>query len=765
MSRNRWIAPAGLLLAAQGALAAPGLPEPDGGMVARVDIVGALPFADAAVDADRLPYALQSLDREALRDSQGGNLAQTMARKLNGLTLNEIIGSPFQVDLSYRGFRASPLLGTSQGLSVYLDGVRINEAFGDVVNWDMLPEAAIGRLALVPGSNPLYGLNTLGGAIALETKSGLSDPGAEIGVSAGSYGRRRVDLAWGANDGAWHGFVAATLFDEDGWRRHSAGHLANGLVKLGRKGRSTDWSATLTGGRSRMLGNGLLPDALYQADRRAVYTHPDRSGNRLAQGALQLSHRLGPAMELKATAYLRDSRRDTVGGDGGDEYGDYVEDCADGFGADGTSAEPDECAFTRADGAALHPASLNTTATRQRGSGASLNLQRRAGEDVFDLGATFDRSRVRYAQFEQEGWFTGTRGVEADPDEEIEPASSVTGSARAASAYAAATLALGSTTGLAVSARFNRARVSNTIVTEDGPKPHESFTYARLNPALGITHTRGGLTWFANAAQSNRVPTVIELGCADPEEPCRLPVGLQSDPYLKQVVSRTVELGLRGDGFSAALFRTVNRDDILFGRAGISRAGYFSNFDRTVHQGAELSWSFRKGGLFLRADYSYLDAAYGAAGVLFTGARSVQVRDGTRIAGLPRHTLKLALEWQANENVILGAGLRAQSRMASQGNEDGLVDDEGETRGDWSIAGHAVLDLHAGWTPAPGWQLFARVGNALDRRHESFGALAVDLFPGGRLLQPHAGAVDPRITRFVAPGAPRTLAAGLRYRF
>ncbi|SFD94855.1 TonB-dependent receptor [Massilia yuzhufengensis] len=758
---NRWVGPVGLLLATQGVAAA----GPEGAALARVEIVGVLPFADAGIEADRLPYALQSLDREALRDGQGGNLVETMARKLNGVTVNEITGSPFQVDLSYRGFRASPLLGTSQGLSVYLDGVRINEGFGDVVNWDMVPEAAIGRLALVPGSNPLYGLNTLGGAIALETRSGLTDPGADLAVTAGSHGRRRVDLAYGANRDGWHGFVAATLFDEEGWRRHSAGHLANALVKLGRKGSATDWSATLSGGRSRLLGNGLLPDGLYDDDRRAVYTYPDRSSNRVAQGSLRLTHRLRPGMEINALAYVRDSRRDTVGGDVGDAYADYVEDCADGFEANGEPEDRDECGFERDDGEALHPASLNTTATRQRGSGASINLHRRAGANAFDVGATLDRSRVRFAQFEQEAFFTPSRGVDANPEEEIEPASSVTGSARMASAYAAATLGLGRGTDLTLSARFNRARVGNTLVTEDGPKPHESFTYSRLNPSIGLTHARGGLTWFANAAQSNRVPTVIELGCADPAEPCRLPVGLQSDPYLKQVVSRTVEAGVRSEGFGATVFRTVNRDDILFGRAGATRAGYFSNFERTVHQGAELDWSFRKGGLFLKAGYSYLDATYGAPGTLFTGARSVRVDSGTRIAGLPRHTLKLNLDWEFRQGLVLGAELRALSRMASQGNEDGRVDDEGDASGDWGIAGHALLNLHANWTPAPGWQVFARIGNALDRRHESFGALAVDLFPGGRLLQPHTGAVDPEITRFVAPGAPRTLAAGLRYRF
>jgi len=109
---------------------------------------------------------------------------------LLGVTVNEVQGSPFQVDVNYRGQRLSPLLGTAQGLSLYLDGMRLNQPFGDVVNWNLLPEAAISGLALVPGSNPLYGLNTLGGALVLTTKSGLSHPGTTADVSFGSAGRK-----------------------------------------------------------------------------------------------------------------------------------------------------------------------------------------------------------------------------------------------------------------------------------------------------------------------------------------------------------------------------------------------------------------------------------------------------------------------------------------------------------------------------------------------------------------------------------------------
>jgi hypothetical protein len=497
----------GALLLALGRTAAAPAPAPDDlpeAQIARVEVVGVVPFAESGGDPRLLPYAVQSLDRDALRGAQGANLLEAMARRLHGVNRNEIAGSPFQADLTYHGFRASPILGTGQGLSVYLDGVRVNEPFGDVVNWDMLPEAALKRVWLVSGSNPLYGLNTLGGAIALETRSGRTDPGFEGAFSVGEHGRRRADLAYGMRgaDG-WHGFAAATLFDEDGWRAQSAGHLGNLFLKAGREGRDTDWQVTLLGGRSRMLGNGLVPSyrdddgerepGLYEADRRAVYTFPDRTRNRLLQGAFRLTHRLAQHSELTASAYARNSRRDTVGGDVGDAYADYALDCAGGFLAGGSPVEPSDCGFTRAQGAALHPASLNTTSTRQIGRGASIDLARKQGAHRFNLGATWDRSRVDFAQYEQEAFFTDARGVVADPEEERAPASSVTGTTRALGVYAAATLALAPATHVTASARYNHARVANTLTTEDGPRAPEAFAYRRLNPALGITHVRAGM--------------------------------------------------------------------------------------------------------------------------------------------------------------------------------------------------------------------------------------------------------------------------------
>ncbi|MES2324632.1 MAG: TonB-dependent receptor [Pseudomonadota bacterium] len=697
-------------------------------MLAVVEIVGAAPVPGLGIDRRLLPYPVQAAGENQLARSRSDSLADFMARNLSGVNVNEVSGSLYQNDISYRGFRASPVLGTAQGMSVYLDGVRVNEPFGDVINWDMVPEAAIGNVLLVPGSNPMYGLNTLGGALALTTRSGLEQQGLEAELSAGSAGRRRFDVSHGARQASgWHSFVAATLFDDAGWRDHSAGRIGNLFAKAGHSGARGDWHVSLLAGRSTLRGNGLLPDSLYQQDRRAVFTFPDLTRNRLVQGTFHGRHRFDGDTELAGVAYARSSRRATVNGDVGD---------ADGEGE------------------------FNTTSTRQHSHGASTNLSLHRRAHRIDLGVTVDRSEVAFAQFEQAGILTPERGVVPDPRARIAPASSVAGSSRAFGLYAADTWTVAPAMHVTASARYNHARVNNTLTSARGPQPAESFSYARLNPSIGfVREYSAGPDLFANLARNNRVPTVIELGCADPEQPCQLPVGLQSDPYLKQVVASTAEAGLRWQHGVLSLYRTVNRDDILFLSSGRTRLGYFSNFGRTRHQGLDASHTVVAGALAFRASYSFLQAEYDADGDLFTGVRTVRIAKGSRIAGLPKHTVKLSADWKLSRTLALGADAQAMSSLGTQGNEDGLLADpeagEAPHTADLRVRGYGLVNLRASWKPVAGWELHGRVNNVLNRRHETFGAVS-----------PNPLSADSASNvRFVAPGAPRSVTLGARYRF
>ena len=771
-----------LLGLAGAALAAPALAQTDPPMPV-VEVVGTTPLPGIGIDRKLLPYPVQTAEHTQAR---AGNLSEYMAQHLTGVNVNEVQGSPFQNDLTFRGYRASSLLGAPQGMSVFLDGVRINEGFGDVINWDMLPEAAIAGVMLVPGANPTYGLNSLGGALAFRTKSGRTDPGFEADVSLGSFGRKRIDLAYGRQfEDGWHAFIAGTRFAEDGWRDYSNGRLGNVFLKFGRKVGRDNWDLSLLQGSSTLVGNGLLPDELYESDRRTVYTHPDRSRNRVTQLALNAEHWLDSSTVVSALVFGRKSRRSTVNGDIHPGYESYVEACEDGFDADGVPFEDDECVdddgnpLTRDAALGLAPGVLNQTRTRQTSYGFGLNLSRDVGIHKLSFGASADRSRVRYDQTTEDAGFDDSRGAVAFPGAEPELDAAVRGHAWNAALYASDTMSLSGTTHLTASARYNVAKVTNTLTNENGVQPTESFRYTKLNPALGIVHQLGsGWALFANLAQNTRVPTVIELGCADPEQPCALPTGLQADPFLEQVTSRTIEGGLRleenGSGgargtLSASVYQSINRDDILFLRAGATQLGYFDNFERTRHRGIDLSARRELGPFAARLGYSYLEATYDAHGSLFAGERTVQVTPGTRIAGLPRHTVKLGLDWRPSAQWMLGADLVAVSRLVTQGNEDGLLedpeDDEPLATGDAGIAGHALLTLRATYKPSRQMEFYARINNALNRRYESYGVLAENLFPDGQLAQPALGTEEAQDARFVAPGAPRSVSIGMNYRF
>ncbi|WP_047128078.1 TonB-dependent receptor [Xanthomonas arboricola] len=746
--------------------------------------VTATPIPGTTIDAAQLPYMVQSATNSELSRARSNNLGDLLQRRFVGVDGNDVQGSAFQNDLTFHGFRASALPGASQGVSVYLDGVRFNEPFADIVSWDMLPESAINAVTLMPGSNPLFGPNTLGGAVVLSTASGLTSPGVQGELSIGSGARKRLDASYGlASQDGWHGFVAVTGFDENGWRDASEGRLGTVFGKVGKQGEQTDWSLSVLHGRSRLIGNGLLPDTrytddgpepgLYRADRRAVYTSPDLTRNRNTLFTAQLDHRFTADTALHALAYARVGRRDTVNGDIGEDYEEFVEECASGYAADGSALDAD-CDVARVDADALPTGALNTTQMRQEAQGLAVNLSSQRGAHALSTGVTFDRGHVRYQQFARDGWVQPDRSVAADPDAERAFFSGVRGSTKTLGVFVADTWALGAATHLSAAVRWNRVVVDNILSTaDDGDRPRERFVYAKANPSLGLTRRLdSGLTLYGSVAQNSRAPTAIELGCADPTQPCRLPTGLQADPRLEQIVSRTYELGARwapsaDSNASLSVYRADNRDDILFLRAPDTQLGYFDNVGRTRYQGADLALRLRSGDWQWSAGYSFLDATYRSDGELLSGERVIALRPGLRIAALPRHNLKLGVEWQ-HDALTLGAGVRAVAGRVASGNEDGQVDnaDDGEPapeRIDIGTAGYALVDLQARWQLGARLSLFARIDNVFNRRYATYAAVAEDVFPDGALARPQDAPVETGPARFLAPGVPRQYLIGIRW--
>ncbi len=677
---------------------------------------------------------------------------------------SDIQGSPYQAELNYRGYCASSLLGAAQGLAVFLDGVRINEPFGDVVLWDLVPEFALRSVTVVPGANPAFGLNALGGAIALETADGLNATGTRTQLSGGSFGRRRVELSSGQRWGeGWHSYVGVSHFAERGWREHSPGEVSQLFAKLGQAGDRFSWHATVLGARSHLTGNGLVPaytlengvreESLYEVSPRAIYTYPDPSGNRLLHLSLHAQGELG-GTRVQALAYTRGGRRQSVNSD-------LIE-----------TIDPATPQIT---------ASLNSTSTQQRASGVAASVAARSGAHQWQVGVNADSARTHFEQFEQEASFDSQRGA-VPGAEGAELSVRVAGRSQQWGVYATDTWSLPSTAGwnrhLTATLRANQARVSNALETVYDPtgaltaQPEESYRYRSLNPALGLVQELGGAAgggWavFGNLARNTRVPTVIELGCANPAEPCRLPVGLQSDPYLAQVRSTSAEAGGRWrepgvanpQSLELSVHRTDNHNDIVFGSTSANgQLGYFRNFPRTRHQGAEITWAGRSSALEWSLALAWLRATYEAADTLRQGPRNVAVEPGTPMAGLPKAQAKLALDWRATPTLTLGLDAQWIGARGVQGNEDGRVEDGAPVQPLLHTDAYRLLDLRASWRPQAGIEWFARVRNLLDQRYENVGAIGRTRFDAQGSFN-----AEGQTAVFVGPGAPRSLQAGLRW--
>ena len=281
-----------------------------------VTIVGTMPIPGMSQPLSEIASAVQTANSKDLADSQALDLSSFMNQRLGGVYVNEVQGNPHQMDVNYRGFTASPLLGTPQGLSVYMDGVRMNQPFGDVVSWDLIPRSAIHNMTLMPGSNPLFGLNTLGGALSVQTKSGLNSPGTSVQTTVGSSQRRSVELEHGGrNDKGLHWFVTGNVFNEEGWREASPSRVRQAFGKLGWKDGATDVALTLSHANNALTGNGMQEERMLANDYRSVYTKPDETKNRSTLLNLTGKHTLNDNTLVAANAYYRTIRTSTLNGD------------------------------------------------------------------------------------------------------------------------------------------------------------------------------------------------------------------------------------------------------------------------------------------------------------------------------------------------------------------------------------------------------------------------------------------------------------------
>lgn len=746
-----------------------------------VEVIGVTPTHGVGLPESVIPYNIQSSTDADLQRTQSLDLTDYMKRNLGSLIVNDAQNNPLQPDIQFRGFTASPLLGLPQGLSIYQNSVRVNEVLGDTINWDIIPESSIASINLIGGANPLFGLNTLGGAISITTKNGFTHPGHSLEIYGGSFERIVTTAESGANNGRWGYYGTISYFDEDGWRDASESDALNLFTSFSfRDGTTTSLDLNFNYADTNLIGNQASPVELLSRDRDAVFTSPDITENSLLFADLEGQHWLNDLTLLSGNIFYRANDTDSFGGDGTEfelcnapnatllcEEDDLTTPIED---QNGNTIVGD----LDGDGESDLNAINNISQRDQRNFGGSFqttflhNIFNRGNQ--FIAGAAYSQgfaeffSNVEIASLNTDRRTLGTGLFVPDEGTFIDTQT------RSWSFYMTDTISITDKLDFTVSARYNNTGVKITDkggdsnLTDPAPRLAGEHDYQRINPAAGFTYAfNPQASGYFSYSESNRAPTPIELACADPNAPCNLPNSFLADPPLEQVVAESFEGGFRGNFWNETLqaikwhigaFHTTNNDDIIFISTGgvAANEGFFSNVGKTRRLGMELGLNGQWDRLDWFLNYSYIEATFETAfnasspnNPFADGNDEIQVEEGDRIPGIPDHTLKVGANYAVTPKFSIGGDLIFNSGVYLRGDEANLLDTTDD---------YAVVNLVGNYKVNKTFSVFARINNVFDTDYETFGLLGEpDEIPGFENFSDN---------RFLGPGAPISGFVGIR---
>ena len=697
-----------------------------------------------AVDPTLVPANVQRALAEQLQRSQALDLTDFLNRQFSSVSINHAQNNPLQPDFNFRGFTASPLLGLPQGLSVYENGVRINDPFGDTINWDLIPVSAIDNVQMLAGAQPVFGLNTLGGALSLRMKNGFGQQGTQLDAYGGAFGRLGTSLQAGGNDGRWGYYGDVDYFKEDGWRDHSYSDALRVYGALSRH--ESDWAVDLSAAyaNTKLRGNGPAPAELLAIDRSAVFTYPDITQNEHAQLILEGSRSLSDVLRLSGNVFYRRLDTDTFNGDA-----TPFEQCE--FGGEQFLVEEGGCEPildvagqpipAELDGSELN--AINNLGRREQesyGGSAQLGLQAPlfGRENNLTFGVAFSIGRTTFDSVVEAASLLEDRATSRTGVFAQNFATAVGSDVTSASLYFLDTLSLSESVAVTLSGRYDDTRIELSDRSGEDPELDGKHDFGRFNPAVGVTfRLTPSMTLYGSYGESTRAPSPVELACASEDAPCNLPNAFLTDPPLEQVVAKSTEIGLRSEGHEGlqwhiGAFYTVNHNDILFQTTGGPQAnvGFFDNVGDTLRTGIELSLSQRLARFRWSFDYSYLDATFDddfvsnsphhpifasdPASPAIVGEQKLLVTAGSNIPGIPQHQANLGVDFALRDRFDVGADVVMRSGVYLRGDEANLLD---------KTDGYAIVNLRAEWQLNDNVVLFARIENVFDQGYETFGVL------------------------------------------
>jgi outer membrane receptor protein involved in Fe transport len=515
---------------------------------------------------------------------------------------------------------------------------------------------------------------------------------------------------------------------------------------------------------------------LQREGRKSVFTHPDQTITRMFFSELAGSYDLNDDIEISGNAYFRQNRIKTFNGDTSD-----FEECLfagnAGFLCEDPQNDPAEEVVVDTNGNnvvaddAVEGGTNNTSQTNMRGRGGS--LQTVFAQDLFKhannltVGSSYDYSEVHYSSDTELASLTDNRGTIGSGVFVREPQVRLTTNTSAVGVFLSDSFSITDDLTATVAGRYNYIHMN--LIDRDGTELNGSHTFERLNPSAGLTYNiLNNLTVYGNYSESTRAPSPMELSCADPEAPCKLPNSFTADPPLEQVVAKTWEGGFRGDlnsllgkgdlKWNLGYFHTINTNDIIFRRdlsSGLISQGYFDNVGKTRRYGIEAGTQINYPQLFSTIDdwhfstnYTYLNARFLSGFDSLDPLdhdQTVPVSSGDKIPGIPEHLFKASLSVDLWQRVLLGIDGQYSGDKVFRGDE---------ANNNPKLAGYWLFNARAEYKVTKNFALFGKIDNVFDNKYSSFGVY------GDATGVP--GSFGTGNDRFVSPGMPRAGWIGVR---
>jgi iron complex outermembrane receptor protein len=699
-----------------------------------------------------------------------------MIRALPGVSMGDQTGNEFQPDINFRGFIASPVIGTPQGLAVYQNGVRINEVFGDIVNWDFIPQNAINQLTLYP-SNPVFGLNATGGALSFQMKNGYTYHGVEGEVSGGSYGRVNTSVQAGGENGNLSGYFTADAIDDAGWRQDTPSSLRRLYADLGARGDQTEFHLSFTAANNNFSANPATPVQMLAQNWSSTYTLPQTTQNQLAFLTASATWRPSDTWTYQAIAYYRNYRQAHVDGNPTNAMNSGCPD-------------PNVLCYPNLDGSLSDlmttrgqtvPASGTlgtsflgeidrtwTTTNSLGGSAQASSAEKVFGhENNFTIGLSVDRGLVQFAETSELGTnnadqfpFTQGDGLFIDQPSGDNAPVGLGAHTLYTGIYTTDTLDLTPRLSVTGGARYNFASVILTDEVGNDSALNSNNTFTHFNPMIGATYKiTPNLSLYGDYTVANRAPTPLELACSDPTRPCLIDNALVGDPPLQQVVTDTYEGGLRGQfdiasghgNWSVGYYHALNISDIISVASPIIGHSFFQNAGDTERKGIEADFNYKQDRWNVYANFTTVDAIFlnnltlGSPFNPFADANGdIFVVPGDHIPGIPNFRFKLGGDYQITDPWKFGADLNV---FGSQW----LVGDESNQNP--KLPPYWVVNLHSSYKISDNVEVFGLVRNLFNQHY----AVAGTFFDV--TSYPYLGLTDPRT--FI-PGIPFAAYVGIR---